>query len=189
MTETLDGKQAEMLLRLARQAITARLRGVSCQVDMPEDGVFSKEAATFVTLKIKGQLRGCIGNLESTISLWASVSQNAVKAAFGDMRFLPLSHEELDEIDIHISVLTSPERLEYSDGPDLLRQLRPGLDGVVLRHGDAGATFLPQVWEQLPKPEQFLTHLCRKAGLNERCWEREYPDIYIYQVQSFGEDD
>lgn len=189
MTETLDGRQAEVLLRLARQAIAARLRGGACQLDMPKDGVFSKEAATFVTLKIKGQLRGCIGNLESTISLWASVSQNAVKAAFGDMRFLPLSHEELDEIDIHISVLTSPERLEYSDGADLLRQLHPGVDGVVLRHGEAGATFLPQVWEQLPKAEQFLSHLCRKAGLNERCWETHSPDIFIYQVQSFGEDD
>lgn len=178
-----------MLLRLARESIAARLRGLACAVDIPDEAVFQEKAATFVTLKLKGQLRGCIGNLEPTDSLWTSVSQNAVKAAFGDMRFLPLSQDELAEVDIHISILTRPEPLEYSDKTDLLRLLRPGVDGVVLQQGKAGATFLPQVWEQLPDPGQFLSYLCRKAGLHERCWETEHPDIFIYQVQSFGEEE
>lgn len=189
MTGTINDKQAAVLLRLAREAIASRLRGVACGVDIPEDAVFSENAATFVTLKIKDELRGCIGNLEPTLSLWLSVSENAVKAAFGDTRFLPLSLDELEEVHIHISVLTRPQPLEYLDSVDLLRRLRPGVDGVVLRHGKAGATFLPQVWEQLPDPAQFLGYLCRKAGLAERCWEKEHPEIYIYQVQSFGEED
>ncbi|WP_167495680.1 MULTISPECIES: AmmeMemoRadiSam system protein A [Desulfosediminicola] len=189
MTGTVDKKQAAVLLNLAREAIAARLRGVACSVDIPDEAVFNEEAATFVTLKIKGALRGCMGNLEPSLSLWTSVSENAVKAAFGDMRFMPLSLEELDEIDIHISVLTKLEPLAYDEGEELLHRLRPGVDGVVLCHGKAGATFLPQVWEQLPDPEQFLGHLCRKAGLYERCWEKDHPDIFVYQVQSFGEED
>jgi AMMECR1 domain-containing protein len=92
-------------------------------------------------------------------------------------------------VHIDISILTPASTISYSDGLDLIRQLRPGVDGVILRHGSAGATFLPQVWDQLPQPEQFLGHLCRKAGLSERTWRDSHPEILVYQVQCFAEEE
>jgi uncharacterized protein len=183
---TLDATQSGKLLQLARQTIAERLSGIPVTVTA-EDPLFAEPAATFVTLKIAGQLRGCIGNLEPMDSLWESVRRNALSAAFHDGRFHPLSPEELARVHIDISLLSRPEPLAYTDGDDLIARLRPGIDGVVLRHGRSGATFLPQVWEQLPEPPLFLGHLCRKAGLAENCWQREHPQVFIYQVQYFGE--
>lgn len=183
---TLDSTQINKLLKLARQTITERLSGTPVTA-VADDPVFAEPAATFVTLKIAGQLRGCIGNLEPVASLWESVRRNALSAAFHDGRFRPLSPEELARVHIDISLLSRPQPLAYDDGDDLIAHLRPGVDGVVLRHGHLGATFLPQVWEQLPDPQLFLGHLCRKAGLTEDCWRQEHPQIAIYQVQYFGE--
>lgn len=180
--------QARELLRLAREKIGARLAERSLAAGMPPDPVFAENAATFVTLKIAGQLRGCIGTLEPLESLWESIGRNAENAAFRDSRFNPLSGEELEQVHIDISVLTRPQPLTYRDGEDLAAQLQPGVDGVILRRGRAGATFLPQVWEQLPTPELFLGQLCRKAGLAGNCWREEHPQIEIYQVQCFAEE-
>lgn len=179
--------QEEQLLQLARRTIEEMLDGATPEVPPPADQVYAGEAATFVTLKIGGQLRGCIGTLEPSGSLWESVRSNSVNAAFHDARFMPLSREELARVHIDVSILTPARPLDYLDGDDLAARLRPGVDGVILRHGRAGATFLPQVWEQLPTPELFLGHLCRKAGLSDRCWCDEHPQIEVYQVHHFEE--
>ena len=112
---------------------------------------------------------------------------NALNAAFQDPRFPPLSPEELDQIVIEVSVLTPPETLTYSDADDLVSRLRPGIDGVILRRGSASATFLPQVWKQLPRCQDFLSHLCLKAGLAAQSWREDHLQVEIYQVQYFEE--
>ncbi len=182
---------ANYLLRLARLSIGQRL-GVEREPACMDPGFSSeleKPAATFVTLKIEGNLRGCIGNLEPHESLADSIKSNGVSAAFHDRRFSPLTENELKKVKLEISVLSTPVALTYEDAKELGEQLRPGVDGVVLRQGGKGATFLPQVWEQLPTVELFLSHLCKKAGLDRDCWLVDHPDILIYQVQSFSEDD
>jgi len=185
----LDNHQGSRLLELARSALEYRL-GLSPGVTRNDldDGSFRQQCGTFVTLKSNDVLRGCIGNLEADGSIVDAVERNALNAAFNDHRFQPLKAEELDGITIDISILSKPEVLDYSDSEDLISKLRPMVDGVILRHGKKGATFLPQVWSQLPDPEQFLEHLCRKAGLSPGMWQQEHLDIYIYQVQCFEED-
>ena len=182
---------ADYLLRLARSSIEQRLgvdKGLS-GADPAYSDRLDEPAATFVTLKIGGKLRGCIGNLEPRESLAQSIKSNGVSAAFHDRRFSPLSEKELDKVKLDISVLSSPVPLEYNDGKELAEKLTPGVDGVVLRQDGKGATFLPQVWEQLPTAEIFLSQLCKKAGLDGDCWLVDHPDILIYQVQSFSEVD
>jgi len=183
-----------VLLKLARAAITQKVGG---RPSSAEDA-FVREAlgdpelqaprATFVTLKRKGELRGCIGNLSACDPLARSVQRNAVNAAVCDPRFPALEESELDRITIEVSVLSEPRPLETRDAADLARRLRPGVDGVVLRRGCAGATFLPQVWEQLPRPEDFLRHLCLKAGLPGDAWRQPGLEISTYQVQHFEEE-
>ena len=177
------------LLKLVRDTIGQRL-GVVDRVDQTglEGESLSQELATFVTLKIEGRLRGCIGNLEPAGPLLDTLAQNGRHAAFNDHRFSPLSVEEFERMLIDISILTEPVPLDYSDGDDLLIKLRPDIDGVILEKGKARATFLPQVWQQLPEPEQFMEHLCRKAGLSPTAWRDRDIKIYLYQVQSFKED-
>lgn len=177
------------LLTLARETIGQRL-GLVEAVDQAglEDEALHQDLATFVTLKKDGRLRGCIGNLEATGPLLESLSQNACQAAFKDHRFAPLSAEEFERIKIDISILSTPVRLHYENGDDLLTRLRPGIDGVILKKGRARATFLPQVWKQLPRPRQFMEHLCQKAGLSPESWQDEDIEIYLYQVQSFEEE-
>ena len=188
MESVLTDKQGKHLLQLARQTIAQRL-SVAPETPVTQGDDPDAECGTFVTLNINGALRGCIGNLTAAGSVTESVRRNAVSAAFQDSRFSPLSAEELAEVEIEISVLSPPQKLEYSDGDDLIRKLRPGIDGVILRLGGTGATFLPQVWEQLPDPELFLGHLCRKAGLTASAWRDSHPEIEIYQVQSFTEEE
>jgi AmmeMemoRadiSam system protein A len=141
-----------------------------------------------VTLTINQQLRGCIGNLDSTDSIVDGIERNAINAAFHDPRFSPLKADELDLIDIEVSILTEPRLLEYRDSKELISKLRVNVDGVILRKGSASATFLPQVWEQLPQPEKFLSQLCMKAGLSANTWKKGHLDILTYQVQYFEEE-
>jgi AmmeMemoRadiSam system protein A len=122
--------------------------------------VFERACGTFVTLKKEGLLRGCIGSLSSDVPLKENVRQNALHAAFHDPRFTPLGADEFPLIEIEVSVLTPPSELPYDGPDDLLERLRPESDGVILRKGGASATFLPQVWKQLPRREDFLSHLC-----------------------------
>ena len=152
------------------------------------EGCFDTKSGTFVTLTLNGQLRGCIGNMSATVNLRDGVSQNAISAAFHDPRFSPLTDAELDKVHIEISILTEPQPLAYNGGEDLIRKLRPNIDGVILSQGLKRATFLPQVWKQLPRPADFLGHLCMKAGLPAQTWQSESLDVQTYQVISFEEE-
>lgn len=185
----ISNSQEHILLDLARKTILARLNKSEYLVQTPAEQFFREKAATFVTLKISSKLRGCIGHLEPVNSLWESVRDNAISAAFHDHRFSPLNQSELEETLIDISILTPPIPLEYADSDDLLQKIRPGIDGVILRDGRRGATFLPQVWQQLPSAEMFLDQLCRKAGLKGNGWKGNHLEVKIYQVVSFKERD
>ena len=189
-SQTLKKHQGQALIKLARQTIAESLGKKSIPVDPRtlDDSAFQDHRGTFVTLTINKQLRGCIGNLDATDSILAGIKRNAMNAAFHDPRFSPLKARELDQVDIEVSILTEPEPLEYGDSKELISKLRVHVDGVILRKGSASATFLPQVWEQLPRPEQFLSHLCMKAGLPADDWEKNRPEIMTYQVQYFEEE-
>jgi AmmeMemoRadiSam system protein A len=189
MKTGLTTPQKEVLLDLARKTIGCQFNTGDEVPDTLRDEVFHKKKATFVTLKISGRLRGCIGHLEPVTSLWKSVTENARSAAFHDHRFPALTPGELKNLEIDISILSSPSPLEYTDSDDLLKKLQPGIDGVVLSDGQRGATFLPQVWDQLQSTEQFLGQLCRKAGLEETAWLAGNLEIKVYQVLYFGEGD
>ena len=184
--EKLTNDQGSKLLKLARAAISNKLGGDS-HVPKIVDPSLLENRGTFVTLKLNSELRGCIGNIEPVKTIRDGISDNAVNAAFRDHRFSPLSDEEFNTIDISISILSKAKKLLFSDEKDLIAKLRPYRDGVILRQGRAGATFLPQVWEQLPDVEEFLSHLCRKAGLSVKCWKDDDVEILVYQVQSFQE--
>jgi AmmeMemoRadiSam system protein A len=196
MTETvskLTPDQGRALVALARQTLMAHFHRRLAEektADLEarlEDEALGVHSGTFVTLKIGGALRGCIGTLVGREPLADGVRSNAINAAFHDPRFRRLTDKELDRVSIEVSVLTSPQPLEYSGPDDLIAKLRPGIDGVTLRRGAAGSTFLPQVWEQLPDPGSFLSHLCRKAGLPADAWRDGDLDVEIYQVQYFEE--
>lgn len=192
-SRNLSPQQGQLLVELARQILMERLGKRVSQSNIDslntalKDPCFQKSCGTFVTLKINGQLRGCIGNLSSNDSLLSGVRRNTINAAFHDPRFAPLSASELDRIEIEISILTEPKPLNYRNTTDLLEKLRPKVDGVTICLGHASATFLPQVWEQLPEPQDFLTHLCMKAGLAADAWKNRKLDVSTYQVQYFEE--
>lgn len=188
----LTNEQGRILVHLARETIGAKL-GLSDAVrekisekDLA-DPVFQEQRGTFVTLKIKNQLRGCMGCLTPSETILAGIQRNAVNAAFNDPRFPALTASELEKATIEISILTCATELNYSDGNDLLSKLRPHTDGVIISKGLARATFLPQVWDQLPSPEEFLSHLCRKACLAPDEWQRGGLEVSVYQVQYFHE--
>jgi len=197
----LSGSQGESLLRLARRAINDRLGKTAAapatgpagetagadRADRAVDPELHRHRATFVTLKIKGRLRGCMGSLQAVEPLIESIGHNAVNAAFNDPRFPPLTGSELAAATIEVSILTDPRPLAHEGGVDLLRRLTPGQDGVIIRKGGAGATFLPQVWDQLPQKEDFLTHLCLKAGLSGDAWRHPGLEVSTYRVQHFEE--
>lgn len=179
--------QGDVLLQLARTTLVRKFSGKS-PVVVPKDPDLLVQRAVFVTLTLAGKLRGCIGNLVPVGPLWQGVRDNAIHAAFDDHRFSPLTFEELEQVNIEVSVLTPPVGLSHAGGDDLLEKLRPGIDGVILRKGRQSATFLPQVWEQLPKSSLFLDHLCLKAGLPKECWTTDEISIETYQVECFSEE-
>lgn len=183
--------QGMILLRLARQTIAEQLgRNPEQPVVEKEldDPLLRQHRGVFVTLNKQGMLRGCIGSLLGVESITKGVRRHAVNAALHDHRFPLLSGDELELITIDISVLTAPQELEYDNSDDLLNKLRPHVDGVILKEpGGAGATFLPQVWEQIPVAEMFLEHLCLKAGLAKNRWREGLLRVQTYQVQHFTE--
>ncbi len=164
----LDTDKGTILLKLARSEIAAKL-GRAMQQAEPA-GWLSEPGASFVTLTLQGELRGCIGTLEAHRPLGVDVRENAVAAAFHDPRFMPLSVAEFDAIRVEVSLLSPSEPLIVTSEQDALASLRPGVDGVVFEYGHYRSTFLPQVWEQLPSPAEFLAHLKRKAGLSMDFW-------------------
>ena len=193
MEKSVLSKKELALLQLARECISKEFteKGFG-QVAIPteiSEAFLKQKRGVFVTLHKKGRLRGCIGNIEPVKTLEAGVRENAVFAAFKDSRFAPLTLDELALIDIEISILSKPKPLVYKDAKQLIFALVPGEDGVILEKNHHRATFLPQVWEQLPTPEEFLSHLCSKAGLAANAWETAGLKVHTYQVQSFGEKD
>ncbi len=176
------------LLVLARTTIEAKLRSQD-SVDKPDEisSSLQEKRGCFVTLHKRGVLRGCIGTIEPQKSLFEGVEENAINAAFGDPRFPPMTEDELENIEIEVSVLTMPRVLEYTDADDLKAKLRPGVHGVILSRGLQRSTFLPQVWEQLPNVEDFLGHLCNKAGMKRRCWTDTNTEVQVYEAEYFSE--
>ncbi len=168
----LTDAQRNLLKTIARESIRSGLtQGQPLAVDLDEvDETLRRPAASFVTLNLHGRLRGCIGSLQAVRPLAQDVAHNAWAAAFQDHRFPPLTAEEFPDIDIHISLLSEPEPMEVTSEEELLRQLRPGKDGLILEDGPYRATFLPQVWESLPEPERFVAELKMKAGLSPEYW-------------------
>jgi len=190
MDNNLSPEEQQTLLRLAREAMT---RGVKGEKMPPlEISLLSarlrEQGASFITLTVRGELRGCVGALEPYQSLAEDVREHAVAAALEDPRFHPVRERELSGIRVEVSRLTRPNPLAYKDADDLLSKLRPHVDGVILRDGThRRVTFLPQVWEKIPDPAEFLNHLCQKMGLSENLWRSKYLDVFIYQVEEFHE--
>ncbi|KAF0163281.1 MAG: hypothetical protein FD157_3151 [Rhodocyclaceae bacterium] len=172
------------LLVRARNAIAAKLKQPT-QAE-PVHSALSQPGATFVTLTQNGQLRGCIGSLQAHRALDQDVRANAVAAAFSDPRFPPLTLAELPHTRVEVSLLTAPQPMKFSDEADAVRQLRPNVDGIIFIAGQRRGTFLPQVWEQLPDPRQFLAHLKQKAGLPANYWSSEV-ELQRYEVQKWKE--
>jgi AmmeMemoRadiSam system protein A len=188
-TDKLTDEEKKILLRIAREALELGVLGER----LPSFEVGSmtprlkENGASFVTLTIHGNLRGCIGALEPYQPLAKDVREHAIAAALEDPRFPPVSPKELDQIEVEVSRLTVPERLEYKDAEDLLAKLRPNVDGVILREGPRRATFLPQVWEKIPDKAEFLDNLCYKMGAAPNSWRLRHLDVLIYQVEEFQE--
>ncbi len=189
MEDRLTNDEKQALLRIARGALNRGVRGGDLpSAEREELSPRLKEpGASFVTLTIKGQLRGCIGALEPYQPLAQDVREHAVAAALEDPRFPRVSPEELDQIEIEISRLTLPQKLEYQDAADLLSRLRPSIDGVILREGWRRATFLPQVWEKIPDKAAFLDNLCMKMGAGAGTWRTKHLEVLTYQVEEFHE--
>ena len=176
------------LLAIARNSIEAAL-GVAAPRRLPEEAWLKPERASFVTLTQDGQLRGCIGSLEARRPLGEDVGHNARAAALSDPRFAPLATADLARTRIEVSLLSTPKQLQFADHADLIAQLRPGEDGLILECGGARGTFLPQVWESLPDPEQFVAELKRKAGLSpgtstSKCSIRRYHVLKWKELES-----
>lgn len=187
----LSKKQGNILLTIAREKINNVLNDKSdfdMQNYQSEKWLFDY-GAVFVTLTIDDQLRGCIGSLAAYRPLINDLLEHAQNAAFNDTRFYPLNKAEFALVSIEVSVLSPRKEVTYQTAEDLKRIIRSGIDGVYLTLGRHGATFLPQVWEQLPDFNDFFSHLSVKAGLKADAIFREHPKIEIYQVQKFEEEE
>jgi len=189
MDEKLTPEEKQTLLRLAREALEAGVRGQTLPPLDPASLTASLRAdgAAFVTLTVHGSLRGCIGALEPYQPLAEDVREHAVAAALEDYRFPPVKENELSKIEIEVSRLTVPVPLEYNTLEDLLAKLHPGADGVLLRDGMRRATFLPQVWEKIPDKAGFLDNLCYKMGAAPDTWRRKHLQVSVYKVEEFHE--
>jgi uncharacterized protein len=187
--DLLTSDERTALLHFARQALEEGVKGDPL---LPIDSSTLPAAlqaigASFVTLTIKGDLRGCIGALEASQPLVEDVREHAVSAALQDYRFPPVTPAELPEIEIEISRLTPTRPLEYDTPQELLQRLQPFVDGVVLKYGGRRATFLPQVWDKLPNPDVFLSHLCQKMGTPANLWQHKKLEVLTYRVEEFAE--
>ncbi len=183
----MNSTERSILLKIARAAIESPLSGNKSE-SIPEDlpPTLKKLGASFVTLTIGGNLRGCIGNLTAVQPLYQDVAENAVNAAFNDPRFPPLSKEEFPRVALEISVLSQPENYKYTSAAELASYLQKNKPGLILQKGFHQATFLPQVWTDLPAPEDFLAHLCLKAGLAAEEWQKGQLSVFTYTVDNFS---
>jgi len=177
--------QGAVLLGLARAAIGERL-GMRVPAAARGAAFLTQPGASFVTLKLGGDLRGCIGSLVAHRPLIDDVRHNACAAAFSDPRFTPLAPSEFAAIQVEVSLLDAPQPMAFAGEADLLGQLRPLIDGVTLEYGIHRATFLPQVWETLPRPRDFLEQLKAKAGLPRGFWDQQMK-VSRYTVRKWAE--
>jgi len=182
----MDEQYSKQLLDIVKKAIKFGLENNSRLPIDPEafDPVLREKRATFVTLHINGVLRGCIGSLTAICPLIVDLVDNAYCVAFRDTRFPPLEKSEFEHLQYHISILSETTPILFTSEKDLINQLRPNVDGLVLKEGMNSGTFLPSVWEQLPDREMFLKHLKRKAGLSQDYWS-DTVTIDRYEVDGF----
>lgn len=176
-------------LEIARDSIRSHFDGSTMDKNLilqqyPEMNI---PKATFVTLTLHGQLRGCIGSLIAHRPFIDDLISNARSAAFQDPRFPPVSLAEFNELKIEVSILSAPILVDYSDAIDLKSKIHPNYDGIIIRHGNHQATFLPQVWEELNDFESFFTHLGIKAGIGSDPL-LYHPEVYTYQVEKIKEE-
>ncbi len=181
----------DILIGLAKAAILVALNqpeNFDLQSALEQYPLLKENGASFVTLTTEpnDQLRGCIGSLQAHRPLYKDIISNAQSAALHDPRFNPLSIEELKHIKIEVSILSEPEPLAYKDADDLKKKIIPNEDGVVLKLNGRQATYLPQVWEQLPAFNDFFSTLCQKANLNADCLS-QHPEIFTYHVKKYKE--
>lgn len=183
-------EQQKLLLGLARKSVAEYLetgKMVEPGEEMLAHAILGIPRGIFVTLKKEGQLRGCIGDLVSSRPLYEGVVTFAIKSATGDPRFKPVTREELDGLDLSISVLEYPRKMKAAEPRQYPAMLKPGRDGVILLHKGRSSTYLPQVWEELPDPVQFLSSLCMKQGAPANCWLEPETVLFKYSADEFGE--
>ena len=170
------------LVAIARAAIHAEAAPAASDWNEPW---LRQPGASFVTLKQSGELRGCIGTIEAHRALGDDVAHNAYAAAYRDPRFPPVAPRERALLQVEVSILSPREPVAAASEHEALSRLRPGVDGVVLQYGALGATFLPQVWESLPEPDEFLAQLRRKAGLPAGFWHADLR-LWRYTVDKYA---
>jgi hypothetical protein len=188
-TENLSLEDQKTLLQIARNSMELAVReDKKLPIQVKEFSSFlQQDGASFVTLTLNGRLRGCIGTLKAYQPLVLDVREHAILAALEDPRFPPVRERDLALIHIEVSRLSEPKPFPYQSPQELLMGLQPGKDGVVLRLGHRSATYLPQVWEQIPDPADFLSELCLKMGAPADTWQKQPLEVSTYQVQEFSE--
>ncbi|MCV6608545.1 MAG: AmmeMemoRadiSam system protein A [Campylobacterales bacterium] len=182
MSET----EKQEALDLVRKSLKAYLIDRTyLEVPKKLSSIFHENGASFVTLNNKnnGSLRGCIGSIIAYRTLGEDLIKNTISSATGDPRFPPMTLKEIDSVDIEISILTKPYEIEYVDGLDLLSKIEQGVNGVIIKYKEKQATFLPSVWDQIDTKENFLAHLCVKAGLEADLFLREKLEVFLYQTE------
>ena len=194
MSYRYTAEEGRLLLALARQVVAEKLGLADAEAGMADDcfsaPCFHESRGVFVTLHQRSDhaLRGCIGSIITEKPVVEGVRENAGNAAFRDPRFAAVDAAELEGLCFEISILSEPEKQGNFRGQALLDRIQPGTDGVMIRTRGKGATFLPQVWAQLPEPRLFISQLCLKAGLAMDAWQTTALTLYTYQVQSFEEE-
>jgi AmmeMemoRadiSam system protein A len=184
MNKMTSEKERAELLKLARTAIINHESKKKIN-ELKQKNKSDKKCGVFVSVYVNEDLRGCIGNL-SGVELHEGVINNAIHAAFSDSRFDPISEDEYSKMKIHINILSEPIKMDVKNYNDLLKQLNSDI-GLIIKKGMHSATFLPSVWEQLSKKEEFLEHLCQKAGLNSVEWKKPGMIFYSYTSVEFSE--
>ncbi len=186
---SLGPEQRKRLLGIARESIEKYLECGEVIEPETDDLKLREDRGVFVTLEKHGQLRGCIGHLEAVQPLYLDVRDNAINAAFEDPRFPPVEEDELPKIEIEISVLSKPELIKAGKPEEYLEKIKAGTDGIILEYKGRGATYLPQVWEQIPDKRAFMESLCNKAGLPGGAWKEKGAKIKRYFVEAFKDSD
>ncbi len=177
-------EQKNIILQIAKDAIKEAILNkkiINKDKLIASHPWLKEKGAVFVTINEFNALRGCIGSIIAHRSLIDDIIENAKAAALNDPRFKPISKEELDNLEVEVSILTPPKLLPYKDIDDLRAKIRPGIDGVILSLNGHQATYLPSVWEQVRNFDEFFSSLCVKAGLHPRCLE-QHPTIYTYEA-------